>query len=47
MPTAGTQSRYGSDTPSPWRAHQQHTAVAVLHVCGMDDGVQQQALCIY
>ena len=29
------------------RAHQQHTAVAVLHVRRVDDGVQQQALRIY
>lgn len=29
------------------RAHQQHAAVAVLHVRGMDDGVPQEALGIY
>lgn len=29
------------------RAHQQHTAVAVLHIGGMDDGVQQQTLGVY
>lgn len=29
------------------RAHQQYTAVTVLHVCRMDDGVQQETLGIY
>ena len=29
------------------RAHQQHPAIAVLNIGGMDDGVQQQALRIY
>ena len=29
------------------RTHQQDTTVAILHVCGMDDGVQQQALGVY
>ena len=29
------------------RAHQQHTAVAVLHFGRVDHGVQQQTLCVY
>ena len=29
------------------RAHQQHTAVAVLDVGGMNDGLQQQSLGVY
>jgi hypothetical protein len=29
------------------RAHQQHTAVAVLDVGRMDDGLQQQSLGVY
>lgn len=28
------------------RAHQQHTAVAILHVGGVHDGLHQQALCV-
>lgn len=28
------------------RAHQQHTAVAILHVGGMHDGPHRQALCV-
>jgi hypothetical protein len=28
-------------------AHQQHATVAVLHISGVDQGKQQQTLCIY
>ena len=32
---------------SEQRAHQHHTAVAILNIGGMDDGAQQQALRVY
>ncbi len=33
--------------PAEQRRHQEHAAVAVLEIGGMDDGVKQQALRVY
>jgi hypothetical protein len=48
--SAGARSEHGCDAvvgiQPTHRGNDQHTAAAVLDVCGMDDGLHQQAICV-